>query len=431
MRPSPPSAKAFRVIAGKLALLAVSSLLALCLAEVAIRVLAGPLPSDLDHHRLLCEHDPLLGWRKIPNARRRFTMTEFDVEERINAKGLRGPEFTYEKPAGTFRILALGDSFTEGYTVESHEVFTEVLAARMGTGVQVINAGTGGYSTDQQLLFFRSEGRRYRPDLTLVMFVTNDVWFNAQPGYPRAPKPLFRAQDGGLILTNTPLPEPPHRTGTAGKSAPEPQRTGLRAALAARSKLYRFVRDRVKTNHLLYSAAIRLRLADPPEGESGSIAVPDSWRVFERRPAPEVLHAWTLTEKLLLALRDDVEAEGGRLLVVNVPPYFDIYEDRWAAVERRYGISRPAWSPSQVAETLAALCARNGIEFLDLTPDFSSAIEAGRDRSEPFYLPLDGHWSASGHRLAGELLAEYIAATHRTASPAEHSRMLDSRDPRD
>ena len=34
---------------------------------------------------------------------------------KFNSRGLRGPERGYEKPAGTFRTLLLGDSFTDGY----------------------------------------------------------------------------------------------------------------------------------------------------------------------------------------------------------------------------------------------------------------------------------------------------------------------------
>lgn len=401
--------------AANVMLLSVSTLVALLVAELSARLLAGPAPSDAGHHRLLCEYDPLLGWRKIPGAQKRYTTLEYDIEERINSKGLRGPEIAYEKPAGVFRLLVLGDSFTEGYTVEEKDTVTEVLGrsltARWGRRrVQVVNGGTGGYSTDQELLFFRSEGWKYGPDLVILMVVDNDIWFNAQAQYPRAPKPLFQLREGELVLTNMPVPDRSRDARPA--PAPEPQSAlvQLKLALSDHLALYRIVRDRVKGTHSLYRAAIGLGLAEAPdEGGGSAIPVPDEWRVLEKVPPAFVQQAWILTEALLLGLRAEVEAAGARLLVVKVPSSVDLYEDRWRALKRKYGIADDAWSPSTVTRRLAEICARNRIELLDLTPAFAAAIEQGLDQPEPLYFALDGHWTASGHRLAGERLSEYLA----------------------
>ncbi len=58
-----------------------------------------------------------------------------------------------------------GDSFTQGDMVPFKELSSEVLKARFndtGPGTyEVINAGTSGYSTDQELVCFQSEGKRF------------------------------------------------------------------------------------------------------------------------------------------------------------------------------------------------------------------------------------------------------------------------------
>ena len=46
---------------------------------------------------------------------------------RINSLGLRGPETTRSKPAGVFRVLALGDSFTFGAGVRAEHAWPAVL----------------------------------------------------------------------------------------------------------------------------------------------------------------------------------------------------------------------------------------------------------------------------------------------------------------
>src|SRR5712692_3517010 len=44
----------------------------------------------------------------------RLTGPEYDIRIRLNSKGLRDVERDYAKPAGVFRILSVGDSFTMG-----------------------------------------------------------------------------------------------------------------------------------------------------------------------------------------------------------------------------------------------------------------------------------------------------------------------------
>ena len=66
-----------------------------------------------------------------------------------------------------------GDSFTQGDMVPFKELSSEVLKARLndaGPGThEVINAGTSGYSTDQELVIFQSEEKR-------LYFVKDGHW---------------------------------------------------------------------------------------------------------------------------------------------------------------------------------------------------------------------------------------------------------------
>src|SRR6185295_16403880 len=52
--------------------------------------------------------------RSVPNDDRRLVRPEFSVEIRTNALGFREPRLPGPKPPGTLRIVALGDSFTQG-----------------------------------------------------------------------------------------------------------------------------------------------------------------------------------------------------------------------------------------------------------------------------------------------------------------------------
>ncbi len=79
---------------------------------------------------------------------RHISPGEFDVEFRINSKGLRGEEIDYLRNP-SHRILCLGDSFTFGFGVEEQESWParlqQQLTAGSATVVEVINAGVMGW----------------------------------------------------------------------------------------------------------------------------------------------------------------------------------------------------------------------------------------------------------------------------------------------
>ncbi len=120
--------------------------------------------------------DPELGWRPRPGAQAEWG----HVRVEINAKGLRGPEVGWAKPTGVFRALYLGDSVTFGYGLERVEdtypyLVGVDLEGHLGTPVETVNSGVGGWSPWQQHAYLVRDGLRYQPDLILVGFVLNDV----------------------------------------------------------------------------------------------------------------------------------------------------------------------------------------------------------------------------------------------------------------
>ena len=103
-----------------------SVLFSLVLLEIALHVVGYPR-TKTSHQRFYVEHDPQRGWRNVPNADGWFSTDEYDVHLQYNARGIRGPEIPYEKPAGTYRVVILGDSFIEGYSVNREDRVAEQL----------------------------------------------------------------------------------------------------------------------------------------------------------------------------------------------------------------------------------------------------------------------------------------------------------------
>ena len=95
-----------------------------------------------------------------------------------NSLGFRGPEITREKPEGTTRIIALGDSITQGFYVDNPDTFPLLLQQglnKQGHQVEVINAGLGGTSIDRQIEIYNRFCNDLDPDAVLLTFVLNDI----------------------------------------------------------------------------------------------------------------------------------------------------------------------------------------------------------------------------------------------------------------
>ena len=247
--------KKIKQVSINLAVLLIALLFSVVLAEMLVRAFFSGLdPNKLTgQDKNYYEYDPMLGWEKIPNLdTRRVTAGYPPVTYRTNSRGIRDDECSYEKPDNEYRILFLGDSFTDGYMVEFQEMFSEVMENilnKKGSDKKVksINTGTIGWSTDQELLFFQKEGKKYNPDITVLMFYENDLAYVNQPkDWSMNYKPMFKVEEGELVLTNVPVPEPdmflihdPLRA--AEKNAIR----RLRGWLNGNSYLYKLIKERI------------------------------------------------------------------------------------------------------------------------------------------------------------------------------------------
>lgn len=105
------------------------------------------------------------GWDTGPGSRPRFT---------FNQRGLRDAEVADRPVPGVHRVLSLGESTTWGFGVEAGETYTEVLERDLGPGWEVVNAGVGGYTIWQSMVWLLEEGLDLGPEIVLVYHEEND-----------------------------------------------------------------------------------------------------------------------------------------------------------------------------------------------------------------------------------------------------------------
>lgn len=141
------------------------------------------------------EGDPLLLWRLRPNLNK--AVWDFTVLS-TNAQSFRADYPIGAKPAGTFRIVCLGDSVTFGYRVpvvwpdKPTEYDPEWLPYPMlleknlrrenpGKAIEAFPMAVPGYTSHQGLAWLREEIDHLQPDMVIVSYGWNDASLSDVP----------------------------------------------------------------------------------------------------------------------------------------------------------------------------------------------------------------------------------------------------------
>ncbi|MBI3565244.1 MAG: SGNH/GDSL hydrolase family protein, partial [Elusimicrobia bacterium] len=183
------------------ALAAGGLLFALVLAESVLRLTGLRLPE-------FWRSDPVVGLSLRPGTAGWF-VDEGRAPVRINSDGFRDRERTREKPAGTFRALVLGDSFTEAVQVPLEDTFEQraeralaACPALKGRPVEVLNWGVRGYGTVEELELLKLRAESFSPDVVvLAHYPETDLLDNARAWARPDAAPLIAEKGGRLEFT--------------------------------------------------------------------------------------------------------------------------------------------------------------------------------------------------------------------------------------
>jgi hypothetical protein len=158
-----------------------SIVLLLCSLEGFARIILNVQPV-IERFQL----NPQLGWEWTPGYDAIETYHGENYRMQISSQSLRNEEVAVPKPADVFRIIAVGDSIIEGPGVELEHTFVKLLEQSLQTQVsqtvEVINAGTGDYGTEQEFIWLHNRGLIYEPNLVILgVFLNDSRSFDAPP----------------------------------------------------------------------------------------------------------------------------------------------------------------------------------------------------------------------------------------------------------
>lgn len=344
-----------------------TSVLVLLAIELGLR-LFHPVPYAPEHN-MVFDADPDTGYRLRPGGSATFGNGARGV---ANNEGLRNREVG-PKPPGAFRILVLGDSFTEGAGVEEEEAYPQVLEKilrrRSARAVEVVNTGVGGWDPFQYAQYFERHGLAFAPDLVLVgFFVGNDTY-------------------SGFLTVET-LP-----TAIGGR------RVSREAARRRSIRLAVFLQEHFHLARALRGRALRFEARRSCEDFSPWFLGLQTARLGNHRARTAAGDARARPNvDQILRIQRLAAARGVPVVVALLPDENQIN----AALQARLlaGKDRAAYDFEMPQSMLGALFAGRDVRLVDLLPVF---------RRDPRCLYMnDTHWNPDGQALAADALARVL-----------------------
>lgn len=382
------------------------------LAEMALRLLGISYPCFY-RHDLLC------------GSMLRAGVTGYWLKEgggyvSINNDGLRDREHAIAKPSNTLRIAVLGDSFIEAFQVDREDALCAVMERELATckdlkrtNVEVINFGQSGFGTAMELLALRHRVWKYSPDVVLLVFFTgNDVSDNSRILKKVDHHPYFVYQGDTLVLDNKGVTEAYKRYAGWWND--------IRMWIFNRSRVLQLADKGGKTIAEWFEG----RSTDAAEAQDNFLE-PGLAEAVHRPPSDAVWkEAWRVTEGLLLKMRDEVRERGATFFVIILGNSVVVHPDPSIRkkFEKRLGV-KDLFYPDQ---RIKRLCEREGIPVLALTPRFQEYATRNNIFLHGFGPTIGrGHWNEQGHRLAGELIAQFLCNKMDLPATKSQSRLME------
>lgn len=375
--------------------------------ELGVRLLPPP-PSLFTNYGDTYVCSPTMGWLGRPNYRGAITREEYSHPIRFNSQGMYDAEHKLQKPDDVFRILWMGDSFAQTLQVDetqtAHQQLEDLLNRRFAgpeRQFEVISSGVIGWSTAQELVYYREQGRRYQPDLVLLLFfVGNDVNDNL-PGHALT-------IDGFNCFA-------PYFPICNGQLDPQPWYyiPGVKPAWGSCSPAKKWLTtglSYVQQNSHLFARIEPLLLSLQERRTYGrDFGLPFA-ALYLPEESEEVRYGWQVTEGLLAQFQQEVKAGGAAFAVVIVGPREVVWLAQLSPAQlQQFYQSAPIFEEAEIDrpnQRLAEFLRQQNIPVVDLQqPMIDYIAQTGAQ----LYLPIDRHWTVEGNRVVAEIIFNGLA----------------------
>lgn len=341
--------------------------------------------------------DPILGARRAPNQAGRFVRAGgVNAKYSFNRQGWNCPvDYEIAHPAGAARVCVIGDSYVEALQVDAKDSLTLVGQRSMehaGRSAQWYAFGCSGFGLAQYYLLLHHVVSYYHPDAVVILLVANDV-YDSSPYLvsDASPNSTLDVDESGRITLFEARPFEPSAW----------QRVAYSSALVR----YLFAQRGI---HRMAGGVRELRRNIFLRDESGGHLLMGAGLSEKER----YRLSWQHAERVLTLIRNECNGIGCKLLLAyvgNDPWLRSVYSGEPYKVAPAE--SDPFCMEDRVWEMgddwYAPIAKRIGAAYLDLTPPLEQEVRRTRQRHD-FGDSGDDHYSALGHRVAGEAIAEQV-----------------------
>lgn len=312
--------------------------------------------------------DENFGTLHLPNDSYRQKKYCFDVVYKSNSVGFRDEErsvYSEEK-----RIVALGDSFTEGIGVSVEDRLTNLLEEQ--TNMAHLNFGlAGNFGPIQYAKLYQTLAKKYTHDAILIGilpsndFIDDDYSIALKVGGNRY-KPFLKGK--------YPKYEIIYHADSIQKSKAQPNR---------KSRIGKILKNFTHSYNFYRYLRVMNNVAKIPKDELLKDNEVPSYFNF----TVEQFNRMRYSIEMIKALSGDRP-----VMVYSIPIYKEIEAFR-------------KHKKNPLGEQLKIICDSMGVEYLDLLPKTSSL---SIKECEQLFLSCDGHWSEAGNRFAKEHVLSYF-----------------------
>jgi lysophospholipase L1-like esterase len=326
---------------------------------------------------------------------------EFTIRRKTNSLGLIGEEISVKKPENVFRILVLGDSFTEGLQVREGKNFCEQLQFLLNQkpnpeakSFQVLNAGVSSYSPINEYLYFKRELVRLNPNIVILQLFVNDVFEDNKVGAMS-----IMGKDGLPLKISNYFTKRNSQNYIADSNSSNSQDYLYRFKkyLLSKSKFMQFIV--YAPRQFKKKSKVHREMSALPEFNDGNqfFIIQENNYFFQNKEFRNM--AMQNTERYILEIRKLAEQHDAVFIALLVPPEAQLNLETYGYNTRLYFFTKPNF---YLNERLEELCSREHIFFLDLISAFEE------HKAKNLYFDIDGHLTENGHKVVSEAILNFL-----------------------
>lgn len=375
-----------RHLAVKLTAALIGIIFSLILFETAIRLLPSSITSNnpwfkwydtaqnTANDQLPYERKKGLAWKGIVHGDLALLNNDLDpyhsnISFETDDDGFRNPSSTNEVD-----ILFLGDSYTEGASVNQADCFVQLVSDN--TGLKAKNLAVSGYSTPEEVITFSKYGLQTKAQIAVLQVSeSNDIqechrYYN-----------WLRSGSPQETIKPSMLPSIP-----------------LWKRYSLLHRLYELIFGPVLNDYLLEGEFISsnetkyiVRFLQVPHQGMG---ISDSI-------------GWDVMKNSVDTFLKESQANGIQPIVLLIPDKIKVmgpYTQLPTEVGYKIYESTILYEPYSLSENLKNFCRNRKVSFIDAT----EKLEAAAQKGVLVYKPMDTHLSEAGHILLADTLSKFI-----------------------